>query len=110
MAAHTILLPGKFHGQRNLVGYSPWGRKESDKTERLHFTLKKQLFAPGLGCSMCNIVPRPGIELGPPTLGGQNLSHWTTKEVLEGHRDCFQVWTIMNKFAINIYVQVSVWM
>ena len=24
-------------GQRNLVGYSPWGHKESDKTERLHF-------------------------------------------------------------------------
>ena len=32
-----VLLPGKFHGQRSLVGYSPWGRKESDMTERLHF-------------------------------------------------------------------------
>ena len=30
-------LPGKSHGQRSLVGYSPWGRKESDTTERLHF-------------------------------------------------------------------------
>ena len=28
-----IFLPGKFHGQRSLVGYSPWGRKESDMTE-----------------------------------------------------------------------------
>ena len=28
-------LPGKFHGQRSLVGYSPWGHKESDMTERL---------------------------------------------------------------------------
>ena len=35
---HKILLPGKFHGLRSLVGYSPWGRKESDTTERLHFT------------------------------------------------------------------------
>ena len=26
-----------FHGQGSLVGYSPWGRKESDTTERLHF-------------------------------------------------------------------------
>ena len=34
-----VLLPGKFHGQRSLVGYSPWGRKESDTTERLHFPL-----------------------------------------------------------------------
>ena len=31
-----VLLPGKSHGQRSLVGYSPWGPKESDMTERLH--------------------------------------------------------------------------
>ena len=30
-------VPGKSHGQRSLVGYSPWGHKESDTTERLHF-------------------------------------------------------------------------
>ena len=30
-------LPGKSHGGRSLIGYSPWGRKESDTTERLHF-------------------------------------------------------------------------
>ena len=28
-----VFLPGKFHGQRNLVGYSPWGRKKSHRTE-----------------------------------------------------------------------------
>ena len=33
-----VLLPGKSHGQRSPVGYSPWGRKESDTTESLHFT------------------------------------------------------------------------
>ena len=33
-----VLLPGKSHGWRSLVGCSPWGRKESDMTERLHFT------------------------------------------------------------------------
>ena len=32
-----VLLPGKSHGQRSLVGYSLWGRKESDTTEQLHF-------------------------------------------------------------------------
>ena len=32
------LLPRKFHGWRSLVGYSPWGRKESDTTEWLHFS------------------------------------------------------------------------
>ena len=30
------LLPGEFHGQRSLVGYSPWGCKESDMTEQLN--------------------------------------------------------------------------
>ena len=30
-----VLLPGKFHGRRSLVGYSPWGCKKSDMTEWL---------------------------------------------------------------------------
>ena len=34
-----VLLPGKSHGQKSLGGCSPWGREESDMTERLHFTL-----------------------------------------------------------------------
>ena len=32
-----VLLPGKSHGQRSLVGYSPWGHEELDMTERLQF-------------------------------------------------------------------------
>ena len=32
-----VSLPGKFHGQRSLAGYSPWGHKESDTIEWLHF-------------------------------------------------------------------------
>ena len=28
-----VFLPGESHGQRGLVGYSPWGRRESDTTE-----------------------------------------------------------------------------
>ena len=32
-----VLLPGESHGWRSLVGCSPWGRKESDTTEQLHF-------------------------------------------------------------------------
>ena len=33
----SVLLPGKFHGLRSLIGYSLWGCKESDTTEQLHF-------------------------------------------------------------------------
>ena len=41
MAATPVFLPGKSHGSRSLVGYLPWGRKESDTTERLHFHLNQ---------------------------------------------------------------------
>ena len=37
----SLLLHGKSHGQRSLVGYSPWGHKESDTIERLHFHLRR---------------------------------------------------------------------
>ena len=32
-----VFFPGDFHGQRSLAGYSPWGRQELDRTERLSF-------------------------------------------------------------------------
>ena len=35
-----VLLPEKFHGQRRLVGYRPWGHKELDTTEQL-YNMKK---------------------------------------------------------------------
>ena len=34
-----VLLPGEFHGQRSLEGYSPWGHKKSDTTEKLTLSL-----------------------------------------------------------------------
>ena len=37
MATHSSILSLKSHGRRNLVGNSPWGSKESDTTESLHF-------------------------------------------------------------------------
>ena len=37
MATHSSTLAWKIHRQRSMVGYSPWGRKELDLTERLHF-------------------------------------------------------------------------
>ena len=39
-----VSLPGGAHGQRSLVGYSPWGHKELDTTEGLHFQ-----FSPNTG-------------------------------------------------------------
>ena len=36
MQLTPVFLSGEFRGQRSLVGYSPWGHKESDTTERLN--------------------------------------------------------------------------
>ena len=36
-----VFLPGQFHGQKNLAGYSLWGRKESDRTEPIYLSIYK---------------------------------------------------------------------
>ena len=58
-----VLLPGKSHGWRSLVGCSPWGHEESDKTERLHFHFSLSCTGEGNGnplqCS-CLENPRDG--------------------------------------------------
>ena len=58
-----VLLPEKSHGWRSLVGCSPWGRKESDRTERLHFHVSLSCTGEGNGnplqCS-CLESPRDG--------------------------------------------------
>ena len=40
MATHSSILAWKIPWLESLVDYSPWGRKESDTTERLHFHLR----------------------------------------------------------------------
>ena len=48
---HTpAFLPGKSQGRRSLAGYSPWGCKESDATERLDFTLLREVERRHAGC------------------------------------------------------------
>ena len=58
-----VLLPGKSHGRRSLVGCSPWGHEELDKTERLHFHFSLACTGEGnsnpLPCS-CLENPRDG--------------------------------------------------
>ena len=45
----SVLLPGKSHGLRSLIGCSPWGRQESDTTERLHFHFSLSCIGEGNG-------------------------------------------------------------
>ena len=44
-----VLLPGKPHGRRSLVGCSPWGCQESDMTEQLHFHFSLSCIGEGNG-------------------------------------------------------------
>ena len=59
-----VLLPGKPHGWRNLLGCSPWGHEESDTTDRLHFYFSLSCIGEGNGnplqCS-CLENPRDGV-------------------------------------------------
>ena len=55
-----VLLPGKSHGRRSLVGCSPWGRKESDMTERLHFHFSPSCTGEGNGNPLqCSCLENP---------------------------------------------------
>ena len=55
-----ILLPGKSHGRRSLVGCSPWGHWESDTTERLHFHFSLSCIGEGNGNPLqCSCLDYP---------------------------------------------------
>ena len=75
---HTpVLLPGKSHGRRSLVGCSPWGHSELDTTERLHFfhfhALEKEMAThPSF---LAWRVPGTGEPDGLPSMGLHRVGH-----------------------------------
>ena len=55
-----VLLPGKSHGRRSLVGCSPWGSEESDTTEQLHFHFLLSCLGEGNGNPLqCSCLENP---------------------------------------------------
>ena len=90
-----VLSPGKFHGWRRLVGYSPWGCKELDITEQLHslyhqgsswLSCHKQasptLFLCGLLSVFCSFSCQ--VSLGDISQGSSYLSVWVRGTMKEG--------------------------
>ena len=73
-----VLLPGKSHGWRSLVGCSPWGRWGSDTTEQLHFHFSLSCIGEGNGnplqCS-CLENPRDGGAWWGSRLWGHRVGH-----------------------------------
>ena len=58
-----VLLPGKSHGQRSLVGCSPWGHEELDMTKRLHFHFSLSCIGEGNGNLLqCSCLESPMDE------------------------------------------------
>ena len=55
-----VLLPGKSHGWRSLVGCSPWGLEELDTTEQLHFHFSLSCIGEGNGNPLqCSCLENP---------------------------------------------------
>ena len=55
-----VLLPGKSRGWRSLLGFSPWGREESDTTEQLHFHFSLSCIGEGNGTPLqCSFLENP---------------------------------------------------
>ena len=74
MATHFIFLPGKSHGQRSLVGYSPWDRKELDTNEQLSTVSSQALQCLGLHASTAEgtgSIPAWGTKILHAAWGGQ---------------------------------------
>ena len=58
-----VLFPGKSYGPRSLVGCSPWGREESDTTERLHFHFSLSCIGEGNGNPLqCSCLENPRVR------------------------------------------------
>ena len=73
-----VLLPGKSHGQRSLVGCRPWGREESDTTERLHFHFSLSCIGEGNGNHSSVLawrIPGMGEPGGLPSMGSHRVGH-----------------------------------
>ena len=73
-----VLVPGKSHGRRSLVGCSPWGRWESDMTERLHFHFSLSCLGEGNGNHSSVLawrIPGTGEPGGLLSMGSHRVGH-----------------------------------
>ena len=90
-----VLLPRKSHGRRSLVGCSPWGRKESDTTEGLHFHFSLSCIGEGNGNPLqysCLESPRDGGAWWAAVYGVAQSRTWlkrhsSSSSIYKRHKD-----------------------
>ena len=78
MARASVLLPGKSHGWRSLVGCGPWGHWESDTTERFPFTFHFPALEKEMATHSSVLawrIPGMGEPGGLPSLGSHRVGH-----------------------------------
>ena len=78
MAPTPVLLPGKSHGWRSLVGCSPWGLEELDTTERLPFTFHFHALENEMATHSSVLawrIPGMGAPGGLPSMGSHRVGH-----------------------------------
>ena len=73
-----VLLPGKSHGQRSLVGCSPWGLEDWDTTERLHFHFSLSCIREEMATHSSDLawrIPETVEPGGLPSTGSHRVRH-----------------------------------
>ena len=73
-----VLLPGKSHGRRSLVGCSPWGREELGTTERLHFHFSLSCIGEEMATHSSILawrIPETEEPSGLPSMGSHRVGH-----------------------------------
>ena len=97
-----VLLPGKSHGWRSLVGCSPWGRLESDPTEQVHFhfhfpALEREMETHS--SVLAWRIPGTGKPGGLPSMGSHRVGHdWSDLAAAAAAytKKCTHVYTHIN--------------
>ena len=107
--AEVVLLPGKSHGRRSLVGCSPWGREESHTTERLPFHFSLSCIGEGNGnllqCS-CLENPKDGGAWWAAVYGV--TQSWTRLKWLSSSSRCFSGTLLLCQWS-NRCCQFDLW-
>ena len=96
-----VFLPGEFHRQRSLAGYSPWSHKESDMTEQLTHTYTMHMHFSSL------------LGLKPHVF----LFHWPKQVTcLDPEQICWELpkgmdsrWEIFIIFIIYLNIRTGIW-
>ena len=113
-----VLLPGKSHGQRSLVGCSPWGREESDTTERLHFPFSLSCIGEGNGNPLqCSCLENPrdsgawwaaicGVAQSQTRL--KQLSSSSSKKLVKVAQSCLTLCNPMD-YTVHGILQAEYW-